>query len=111
MAQKLSTLSFAQPCTAFLLRFESEYPKLSPKWPTPSSPRMFILSGYSEADKASISEFLKKNNVSCAPSSSMSFSARATHLVITKLSFSEKLLGSIASGRWVINYSEVNNSL
>ena len=62
---------------------------------------MFILSGYSEADKATISEFLKKHNVTCGPSAATSFAARATHIVIKQLSCSEKMLGSIASGRWV----------
>ena len=63
---------------------------------------MFILSGYSEADKAIIFEFLKKHNASCA-TSSRRFGDGTTHILIIKLGCSEKMLGSIASGRWVEN--------
>ena len=86
---------------ALIFRFEWEEGKISPNRSgrTPSSPKMFILSGYSESDKATISEFLKKHNISCGLSSSTTFAAGATHTVINKLSNSEKMLGSIASGR------------
>ena len=60
---------------------------------------MFILSGYSEDDKAEIAKFLKQHNVECAPSSTTSCVVGTTHIVINKLSRSEKMLGSIASGR------------
>ena len=60
---------------------------------------MFILSGYSEDDKNAIAKFLKEHGVTCAPSSTTSCVAGTTHIVINKLSRSEKMLGSIASGR------------
>ena len=61
---------------------------------------MFILSGYSEDDKNAISKFLKEQGVTCAPSSTSCVEG-TTHIVINKLGRSEKMLGSIASGRWV----------
>ena len=60
---------------------------------------MFILSGYSDTEKEAISKFLKKHDVSCAPSSTTSCGPDTTHIVINKLGRSEKMLGSIASGR------------
>ena len=61
---------------------------------------MLILSGYSEDDKNAISKFLKEHGVTCAPNSIFN---GITHIVMEKMSRSEKMLGSIASGRWVLH--------
>lgn len=44
-------------------------------------------------------------------SASTTFNAAATHVVAQRLTRSEKLLGAIASGRWVLHHSYIRDCL
>ncbi len=74
-----------------------------------AAPRMFMLSGYSDAERAEIGSFLERKGVACAPSTSNNCHMRATHLIATKMARSEKMLGSIASGKWILHPSFVDD--
>lgn len=69
----------------------------------PAVKRHFMLSSISEEDRATFIEFLAKHKVPC--SNTNSCDPDATHIIAQKLSRSEKMLGSIASGKWVLHSS------
>ena len=75
----------------------------------PSSKRHFMLSGISEEDRTTFIAFLAKHKVACSNTSGCD--PDATHIVAQKLSRTEKMLGSIASGKWVLHPSYIDACL
>jgi hypothetical protein len=49
--------------------------------------------------------------ISCAPSANNSCLNTATHIIASKMSRSEKMLASIASGKWVLHPSYLTHCM
>merc|ERR1712226_1801638 len=65
--------------------------------------KCFIMSGMGQDEQESFSKFLLNLGVSA----SSDFDTNATHITSMKMSRSEKMLGSIARGLWVLHGSYV----
>lgn len=71
-----------------------------------NAPKRFMMSCLSEKDRAKFVAFLEKHEVS--HSNSPNCDADATHIVAPKLTRSEKMLCSIASGKWILHNSYID---
>ena len=65
-------------------------------------PKLFLMSGIASEDQADFAEFLQRHHTE---SDVGNFDERGTHVVAQKMTRSEKMLGSIAKGMWVLHYS------
>jgi len=71
-------------------------------------PKVFMLSGWTNAEP-SMDEAVKKLGGTISPEGQ--YDANATHMLAVKVSRSEKMLGSVAAGKWVLHPSYVSASL
>merc|ERR1719474_1454689 len=73
-----------------------------------TKPKVFMVSGWTEAEP-SVEDAVKKLGGSISPESH--YDPTATHMLAVKVSRSEKMLGSVAAGKWVLHPSYVTDSV
>jgi len=68
-------------------------------------PRRFLMSGIAAEEQAQFAEFLAQQPMVELCGSDGNFDPTATHVIAHRMSRSEKMLGSIAKGMWVLHHS------